>query len=163
MANRRDGGLVILGVEESAGILNPVGLSDDDLATWKYDDVAASLAGYADPVLTFDLEVIRHNNASFVAITVLQFDDIPILCNRDYQDQQPVLRKGACYVRSRHKPETSEIPSHEEMQELLELAIDKGLQKLVARLRAAGLLLGPTTPSVPSDEERFREQTKDLE
>lgn len=163
MANHRDGGLVILGVEESAGTLRPAGLSDSDLATWKYDDVATALAVYADPVVTFDLEVVLYDNASFVALTVQEFEDIPILCNRDYQDQQPVLRKGACYVRSRHKPETSEIPSHEEMRELLDLAIDKGLRKFVARARAAGLLGWAPTPSSPTDEELFREQAKDLQ
>lgn len=40
MANRRDGGRVIIGVEDNESALNPVGLSESHLATWHYDEVA---------------------------------------------------------------------------------------------------------------------------
>src|SRR5688572_9490629 len=56
MANRRDGGLVIIGVDDNAGVLHPTGLSADALSTWKYDDVAVDLSRYTDPNVTFDLE-----------------------------------------------------------------------------------------------------------
>lgn len=49
MANRRDGGVVIIGVEESEGRLKPVGLTDEQLVTWDYDKVAERIAQYADP------------------------------------------------------------------------------------------------------------------
>ena len=55
MANRRDGGSVIIGVEDNSGVINPVGLSSSDLATWNYDDVAARIAVYADPGLNLTL------------------------------------------------------------------------------------------------------------
>src|SRR5260370_41181310 len=46
MANRRDGGLIIIGVESTN--LDPVGLNDLDLATWSdYDVLAVSVNGYA--------------------------------------------------------------------------------------------------------------------
>ena len=41
MANRRDGGRVIIGIEDNAAILTPVGLSAAELTTWRFDDVAA--------------------------------------------------------------------------------------------------------------------------
>ena len=57
MVNRRDGGLVIIGVEEIDDALDPVGLTEDDLATWSFDDVADRLAAYVEPSVSFEREV----------------------------------------------------------------------------------------------------------
>ena len=56
MANRRDGGSVIIGVEDNGAVLTPVGLSQSALATWTYDAMADQIARYADPSVTFALE-----------------------------------------------------------------------------------------------------------
>jgi hypothetical protein len=99
-----------------------------------------------------------------VLVRVYQFDDIPVLCAKDLHDPgktAPVLRRGACYVRARHKPETSEIPSEEEMRELLELAIDIGVRKFVARAQKAGLF--PTLPAPRSGEALFEKQAEETE
>ncbi len=97
MANQQDGGIVVIGVEENAGVLSPVGLVDVDLATWRYDDVAAGLASFADPFVSMELEVREHDAKRFVALHVREFESIPVLCRRDYPD---ALRQGACYVRT---------------------------------------------------------------
>ena len=64
MANRRDGGFVVLGVRDQDGVLTPTGLSPEELDTWRYDDVAARVSSYADPPVIFDFEtherVIMH-------------------------------------------------------------------------------------------------------
>jgi hypothetical protein len=74
-----------------------------------------------------------------------------------------ILRQGACYVRSRHKLGTSEIPSEEEMRELLELAIDKGVMRFLARAEKAGLYRSiQSPPASPSEEELFRKQIEDM-
>ena len=108
MANRRDGGIVVIGVEDTGASLNPVGLIDNDLDNWRYDDVADGIASYADPSVSFELEVKEHDSKKYVVLIVAEFEDIPVLCKRDYPN---VLRDGACYVRTRRKPETSEIPA----------------------------------------------------
>ena len=135
MANRRDGGYVIIGVESDS--LDPVGFDDDEVKTWlNYDELATRVNEYANPSVRFDLEAVTVQGRRFVIIRVHEFDDIPILCGKDFHGSRKgalVLRRGACYVRARHKPETSEIPSEEEMRELLELAIDKGIRKFVTR------------------------------
>lgn len=61
MANTRDGGIVIIGVQEHAGAFEPVGLSDEEVATWRYDDIAARFASYADPPFTFSLNLYEYN------------------------------------------------------------------------------------------------------
>jgi predicted HTH transcriptional regulator len=166
MANRRDGGLVIVGVEESTR-LEPVGLSDEQADSWMHhDDLLASVNDYASPSVRFDPELWTFWGKRFVFIRVHEFDDIPILCAKDYNEPgkaAPILRRGACYVRARHKPETSEIPSEEEMRELLELAIDKGVRKFVTRAQKTGLF--PTiqgTPAPVSDEASFKKQIEEM-
>src|SRR5215210_4879809 len=139
MANRRDGGRVIIGVEDDAGILTPKGLDGAQLESWRsYDDVAASINEYASPSVSFEKEFLPYQGHDIVILHVAEFEAIPILCRMEYQSSigkgspknqdRTILRKGACYVRSRHKPETSEIPSEEEMRELLDLAIEKGVR-----------------------------------
>jgi predicted HTH transcriptional regulator len=164
MANRRDGGLVILGIDES-NKPDPVGLTDAQTESWlNFDDVSASINEYASPCVRFELELQTFRDKNFVVIRVRQFDDIPILCAKDYNEPGKagsVLRRGACYVRARHKPETSEIPSEEEMRELLELAIDKGVRKFVTRAQKAGLF--STLPAPASDEALFEKQIEETE
>jgi predicted HTH transcriptional regulator len=166
MANHRDGGLVILGVEDSSALV-PIGITNEDANTWlDYDGLSASINEYASPCIRFEPTLETFWEKNFVFIRVHQFDDIPILCAKDYNEpgRPPILRRGACYVRARHKPETSEIPSEEEMRELLELAIDKGLDKFVTRARRAGLL--PTLPATstrPSHQSQFEKQIEEIE
>jgi predicted HTH transcriptional regulator len=166
MANRRDGGHVIIGVDSES--LDPVGLEDDQADTWTYDELTASVNEYASPSVSFDLEVKVYQKRKLIIMRVHEFADIPILCRKDYHPTNvkkaaPILRRGACYVRSRHKPETSEIPSEEEMRELLELAIDKGVRKFVTRAQKAGLFPPvQTSPLLPNDEELFKNQIEDL-
>jgi predicted HTH transcriptional regulator len=158
MANRRDGGLVIIGVEDNGGVLNPVGLSEVDLATWEYDLIADQIARYADPSVSFEREIKEYNSARYVLLTIEEFADIPVLCKRPYPD---VLREGACYVRSRRKPETSEIPTFADMRDLLELATEKRLQEYLAQLQRLGLIVLPTM--TPPSTEQFERQRSDLD
>src|SRR5438093_4127100 len=90
MANRRDGGVIVVGVDETSNQLHPVGLNSAALATWSYDAVAAGIAAYVDPKIDFELEVHHHQGADYVVLLVKEFDDIPVLCGRDYQGE---LRK----------------------------------------------------------------------
>ena len=159
MANRRDGGRVIIGVEDTGGQLNAVGLNDLELATWHYDSTADSLAEYADPSVSFDLYLQEYNNQKYVTLEVEEFADIPILCKRSYPG---VLKSGACYVRTRRKPETSEIPTQADMRDLLELATDKGVTRYLDRAQRIGLIVPPTVTPPATDQELFDRELDDL-
>ena len=157
MANRRDGGTVVIGVEDNQTSLTPVGLTDEDLVTWSYDAVADGIAVYADPYVSFELQTLAHAGKNYVTIEVREFEDIPVLCKRDFPD---VLRNGACYVRTRRKPETSEIPAQAEMRDLLDLATDKGVRRFLARAESTRMI--SFNAPAPDDRERFDEQLGDL-
>jgi hypothetical protein len=147
MSNRAQGGIVIIGIAEGrAHKPKPVGLEDDDLASWNFDDVAAGLAPIADPAIRFRVSTPQLEGRPYVGIEVDAFDDIPIICQRKYppnarRGDQMVLRVGAVYVRSRRKPESIEIPSQTEMRELLELATERRMARLLGTVNRAGLTL----------------------
>jgi predicted HTH transcriptional regulator len=159
MANQQDGGMVIVGVDENAGVLTPSGISLTDLATWRYDDIAAGIASYADPLVAFDIEEREQDGRRFLVIRVHEFEDVPVICKKEFP---AILRPGACYVRTRRKPETSEIPSQTEMRDLLDLAINKGLRKFISRAMAAGLLHSAVPAAPVSDSDAYRAQLGDL-
>jgi predicted HTH transcriptional regulator len=168
MANRRDGGRVILGMPEDNGVLERRGLSDEQLRDWqRYDDIATLLGNFAEPSVRFDLDVFARDGKSYVVIGVDEFDEVPVLCKNDERPgtrpagEKPVLRRGACYVRSRRKPGTDEVQTYEEMRELLDLATDKGVLRFVERARAAGLDIA--AGAVETDRQRFEAKRRDLE
>ena len=87
------------------------------------------------------MEVKEYNGNQYAVILVEEFDDIPVLCKRDYGHRgHQVLRNGACYVRPRRKPETSEIPTQAERRDLLDLATDKMVSAYIERARRNGLI-----------------------
>lgn len=145
MANRRDGGYVFVGVDEKGKTPNPVGLNASDLATWNYDDFAAAVAPYAAPNIKFDLEVLPYKGAQILIVRVHEFEDVPVICRKEAQYADPaggkivhVLKSGACYVRSRAKPETAEVSTEADMRDLIDLAVDKDIQRFMRRATSAG-------------------------
>ena len=59
MANRRDGGIVILGVEEINKELKLKGMSSEELKSLNYDDFSTIVNTYADPSIEFNIETIK--------------------------------------------------------------------------------------------------------
>jgi hypothetical protein len=156
MGNLRDGGHLVIGIDDKRPQDMLPGLDGAELASWvAYDDVSARLAAYCDPPLGFDLA--QRELSSGIQIVVLQvheFVDIPHLCARDYPD---VLRAGALYVRSRKKPETAEVATSVEMREVLDLAAEKRLRAYVEAAQRAGVRL-TTDTTAGSDREQFEAQ-----
>ncbi len=143
MANRRDGGTVIIGVKEVANGLALDGLSAPQAASWKHDDLADTVAEYADPRVAFDSYALDVNGSTLIVISVEEFADVPVVCKRNFQDgKQLILRDGAVYVRSNRKPESREVANYDEMRELLDVATDRGVRRFVARATEAGLVIG---------------------
>ncbi len=85
MGNLRDGGHVVIGIDDSKPQEMLPGLNGDELASWlAYDDVSVRLAAYCDPPLSFDLARIDlSTGATVVVLRVHEFADIPHLCARD--------------------------------------------------------------------------------
>jgi predicted HTH transcriptional regulator len=158
MANTRDGGYVIIGVDEDGSGIVPTGLSDEDAATWTFEALTAGVAEYADPHVELDLRIVVHDEKRFGMVRVEEFAEVPVLCRKTYHNAGAiVLREGACYVRPRRRIETSEIATFSEMRDLLDLAIEKSTRRFVERAYRAGLLIS-LGAAPPTNDDRFRQQ-----
>jgi len=157
MANKPDGGTVVVGVDDDGLVLTATGLTPGQLATWGYDDLHSSISNYADPYVDFDVRVVSLDGKDFVAIEVSEFSEIPVLCKKGYPQ---TLRQGALYVRRRGKNETLEVPSHVEMREVIERAAEIRARKLLGIVAQ----LGPATVEQPqlAADEMFANEAKDL-
>lgn len=144
LANRRDGGTLVIGVDAAPGRFDVRGLQPGELNSWDGDAVADAVAAYADPPPRTELTVKQHVGKTLVVISVAEFEDVPVLCRKSWGD---VLAEGALYVRGRRKPETTPVRTHADMRDLLELAIEKRLRAYVATADRARLRLTTEAPS----------------
>jgi predicted HTH transcriptional regulator len=153
MGNMRDGGQIVIGIDDTDIQAMKPGLDAQQLASWlAYDDVGRGLAEYANPPLEFDIvEMTLSSGATVVVLNVHEFADMPHLCGKLHDG---VLRPGALYVRSRKMPETAEVASLVEMREVLDLATEKALRAYVSIGERAGV----TISAGPSDEARYEQQ-----
>lgn len=144
LANQRDGGFIILGVDES----NPSrsGLTPEQKAQWlDYDDVVDKLNRYADPPLRIDRAArALPDGRDVVVLQIAEFDDIPILAARDYGR---TIQKGQLYTRSFRKPESSARQTQNELRGVLDLATQKQLSRFLALAAAANVPLGDGDPA----------------
>ena len=159
MSNRRHGGRVIIGVRDDGETLEPVGLTGISQRSWNFDAVADQFARYADPGVTFELEVVKLDGKNYILLQIEEFSDIPVLCKRAYDN---VLRDGACYVRTRRKPETVELPTQADMRDLLDLAIEKGVIRYIEQARRMGLVSRPLELPPILGEDHLDQEMDDL-
>lgn len=159
MANLRDGGDIVVGVGQDGEKFIPKGMEKDDFESFKQDDVSTYINNFADPYVK--IEVVKKTiltNMCFVVIQVEEFEELPVICKRNGGEN---LRQGAIYTRSRRRHETSEVRDQSEMREIIEMAVEKGLRKLLTRIQRAGLLkmLGPPKSL---DSERYDKELGEL-
>jgi hypothetical protein len=159
MANKEDGGIVVIGVADNGTTLTASGVAAADLSTWRFDDVQASVSNYADPYVEFDVGAVELDAKRFVAISVRPFLEYPVLCKKDHDSKgnppRPILRQGALYVRGRGKIETVAASTHIEMRDVL----DRAAEATARRLIGISIRIRPKA----SDEDKFRSEAEDLE
>jgi hypothetical protein len=146
MANRRDGGFIVIGIRDDDSSLAADPMSVDDLATWNHDEIADGFKAAADPGIAFTRMEREYQGHSVVVLQVRPFDTVPVVCTQTYQKtgvRGPgsfVLREGALYVRGRTKAESVEAtPS--DMRDILEFATQQRLRAFLATAQGAGVSL----------------------
>jgi predicted HTH transcriptional regulator len=96
MANRRDGGVVILGVDDTDP-MSSSGMSPATVTAWSiFDDVADQFARYADPGVDLTAEQVANGMGTFVILNVAEFSNVPVICKKafDITGGGSILRKG---------------------------------------------------------------------
>ena len=160
MANRRGGGRVIVGVDERGGSVVPVGLSEEELATWTNDALTGQLSRFADPKVAVDYQTCSYKGRSFVVLIVDEFSVVPVICKNSSNDPAEILRKGAIYVRGRQKPETVEVPSYADMRDLFDLAVAKAVSQHMDLISPRKVVGAPVQQE--DDFALFRKQSEGL-
>jgi predicted HTH transcriptional regulator len=136
LSNRKDGGYLLIGVED--GTLQPVGLTDDQVATWDAARVNTQLAQHAAP--RPGVQVIRgslEDGKVLLAVRVAAFEEQPLVCTKTVTSEQgrPIIREGALYIRT-EGTETREVSTEAEMRELLSRAYVKRAERLLYDIKA---------------------------
>lgn len=158
-ANVRDGGSIVIGVAElDGGDFDFTGMEEEHFATYSQDDVDSEVAKFADPYVKLSLHKVTVDEKKYNLLQVEEFGEIPVVCKRDGPCN---LRKGAVFTRAYGKAETVEVPSQTEMREILDVATEKAIRKLLATMYRVGALNPPLPP--PSADERYGQQRSDLE
>jgi len=155
LCNIRDGGAIVIGVEQRGEDFDTVGLDPGDRDSFTQDGVSAHVAEYADPYVELAVSHVSDGYRDFVAIQVAESAEIPVVCKRDGNG----LRRGGIYTRTRRQNECAEIASQVEMREMLDIAIEKGIRAFDARAERAGYARPPTGPD---DADLFRTQRDEL-
>jgi hypothetical protein len=161
MANRRGGGIIIIGVSETDAGLSFDGLTPEQFATWKYESLASGLNSYTSIPIEFERLEYEHDGKKFLVLDTHEFDSVPVMCVKEYLDnsnpnlpvdqRKVILRPGAFYVRTLNKPESKEMLTSEEARTLFMLAGDKGIQTFVTHTKLASINIALR----PQDKELF--------
>jgi hypothetical protein len=157
MSNIIDGGMVIVGIDEPVMATMTPGLTPDQVGAWAdHDRVRDLIAKYADPPLA--VESYTHQLRSGAVAVVLEISGLagmPHFCSGELQTRDNkglILRKGALYVRTIHKPQSVEVSGTAEMNEILETAVTARLRVFVQTAQRAGIALGIAEPGGAPEE-----------
>jgi Putative DNA-binding domain len=151
MANTMGGHLVI-GVQEVATGLDPVGLLSAELANWDTTKLNQFVNRYADPPINATLLKREHLGNAFVVIEVPAFPDMPHVCSIDFPG---VLRAATIYVRTDNN-ESAAVGSARDLNAILDRGVRNRSDRMLEAMRT--ILVGATSSPPPTDRERFDAQ-----
>jgi hypothetical protein len=170
LANRRDGGYIVIGMEELKNqTFKRTGVCEINLKTFDRDTIEECVNEFAEPSVRLHLETImieKYINP-FLFIIIDEFIDTPVICKKEKhlsitdtlensKRVKPFLEKGTIYYRSASKNETTKIKLYEDMKEIIDLTVLKGMKKYIQNLEYIGIKFKETKP--PNDEAKFKQQ-----
>ncbi len=150
MGNLRDGGHIVIGVEEgTSGRYTAAGVQSAHLRTYTPDLVADFVRRYAEPYVRFSYEVVADGGRDYVVLAVVGFDEVPVICRADYGT---ALHQGRVYVRPLSgRPRSEEVRDYVDMRELMDLAAERRLRRYLEIVSVA-------ESSAARDQELFDRQ-----
>jgi hypothetical protein len=153
MANTREGGYLLIGVDQASGEVEP--LSPEQAGSFDPTPVGDFARNHCSELPDFSSAVVHFDgdgvSQTVVLIRVRPFAREPIVCTMDLHgpNNRLVLRAGAVYVRT-DDAKCVEIRSAQEMRELIRTAVDRHEGDLLERIR--GLVGVPASGSGALDE-----------
>jgi len=156
IANKRDGGLLVFGLTPpvNAGPHTLDGMTQADHDSFNQDNVMAKVNAHASPSVDLTVHHRVVDGKLCVVIEIREFQDYPVICSNDLVVAGNVIAvKGRMYCRSRRTIETTEVRTVEDLRDIIEIAVDKGLNRYF-RQRTIEEQVGKTV----DDAEKFRRE-----
>jgi schlafen family protein len=160
MMNTRDGGRIVVGVEDAKYV--PVGVSDDDQKSFDPTTLNDFVHKYTDPAASCQVQKLRVEGKNFVVIDVPEFADVPIICKANAHSSSTnklILQGGGLYMRT-EKATSELISSAEEMRDLMSRAMLKRGDHLLRTIEA--LIKGRPSSSA-TDMDLYKEELEEAE
>jgi len=155
-SNSRDGGFIVIGKEESQpGSFTIVGLTAEAASTFETTKVANWVNSRFAPPIRLTCYRVQHHGAELIVIRVYEFNDIPAICTRRFDDpgnsRKPILEEGRIYVRTPNA-ESKPLQKEGELRELVGIATKKQADVLLQHVNA--MLSGSALADTLTDQEQ---------
>lgn len=159
-ANSTDGGVLVIGKSEKEnGSFELVGLTEEQARSFETTKVANWVNSRFSPPIHLQCHRVEYESKLFIVITVKEFQDIPILCVKTFQDRHHPkkhhLSSRTIYVRTANA-ESAPLGTENQMRELIGLATKKRGDELITSFRS--LLQGRSLVQQQSDDEKNTEE-----
>jgi hypothetical protein len=141
-SNARDGGVILIGVEDKTGVLQ--GLTEEQAASFDQTKFNDLLQRYTDPRHTASVHRLTIDGKRLVVIDIPEFADVPILCARDANsstNSKKLILRRACIYKRTEKATSEPVEDADGMRELLNRGLLRRQDEL---LRAFKQIIQPS-------------------
>jgi len=159
-ANSRDGGVLVIGKAEMPdGSYALQGVTAEQADSFDTTVVGQWVNAHFSPPVRLACYRPKYSGRTFVVIVVHEFDDIPSICKKAFQDstdpRKLLLREGAIYVRTQNA-ESKPLMNADELRTIVGLTTRKRSTELLAHfeamLRGRSLIGNGQTPDPFAEE-----------
>lgn len=157
MGNLRDGGIIVIGVSERENLWKRTGISAKHLETYDVDVVIDQINAYVSPYADLDVVLVNYEGLRYLAIYVHEFRDTPLVCKKNGPDNEETHR-GSVYIRPPGKPQTTRVQDANQMHDLLDLAVEKRVRRLVEMFRQIGVVDAAKEGAERAEMRRFDQE-----
>lgn len=162
LSNLRNGGRVILGVEKdsSAGNYIAKGMKKKHLPSYDQDNIYQVIRNFGSPEPRFETLNVDFNSNYFIVFEVQTFLTTPVVCVNKKTNLRK-LENSVIYIRN-DKPETIKITQPDEIQEVINIAVDKHLSLFSSRMSTLFKSMSKMNIPRDTDEIMFKKQRGNL-
>jgi len=164
MSNQRDGGIIIIGVDENEGRWDLTGMRQEQISTYDPDAILGQVNLFASPPITLDIVIHKgEEEKEYLIVHIDEFVEQPIVCKKDKHDSNDnmIFREGAVYIRPIGKAETTEVNNDRQMHDLMELSSEKMTRKFLEKCSRVGIRISGLDMSNDNNH-RFDEEIAGL-
>lgn len=134
MANFKEGGYIIIGVQKPSESTRHeiIGMGKSDARMYTYDTISSFINSYAYPHIDMEVEHFYIDKRLLAVIQINEFKEMPVICKKS----SPETKEGRIYYRRTRQMESSPDLTAEELREIIEAAVDKGMYKQMERIKS---------------------------